>query len=212
MNDLDHTYWFLTRAAGFVAYLLLFSAVVLGLSMTGGVLERFLRRFRLYDLHRFVSLLALGATIFHVFIVLPDAFIGFTVWQLLAPFASPYEPLFTALGIFSLYMTALAIGAFYVRGLISYRAWRLLHYTTFAAFALAAAHGIGAGTDTEAAWAQYTYAATGLVAFNMLVYRILKGSARAGREGEPSPTRIRAAAADGRAPAAKRRSRFDASV
>jgi sulfoxide reductase heme-binding subunit YedZ len=186
---IDHTYWYLNRAAGLVAYLLLFAAVFLGLSMTGGVLERFLRRYRVYDFHRFVSLLALGATVFHVLIVLPDRFVRFGLLDLLVPFVSSYKPLYTALGIFGLYLMAAIVGAFYVRNLISYRAWRLLHYGTFAAFVLALVHGIGGGTDTQAAWVQYTYAATGLLAFNMLVFRLLKGSARPGKSARSFPAR-----------------------
>src|SRR5687767_1276083 len=55
LNDIDHTYWYLTRASGFVAYLLLFACVSLGLSMTGSTLDRWLARYRVYDLHRFLS-------------------------------------------------------------------------------------------------------------------------------------------------------------
>ncbi len=194
MTEIDHTYWYLNRASGFVAYLLLFAALFLGLSMTGGLLERFFRRHRVYDLHRFVSLLALAVTAFHVLIVWPDAFIRFSLAGLLVPFVSAFEPLFMALGIFALYLTAVIVGAFYIRNLISYRAWRLLHYGTFAAFALALGHGAGAGTDTAAGWARFLYAGTGLVAFNMLVFRALKGGARAGKPGERAAAGMPAAA------------------
>jgi sulfoxide reductase heme-binding subunit YedZ len=182
LNEIDHTFWFLNRAAGLAAYLLLFLAVSLGLSMTGGALERFLRRYRVYDLHRFVSLLALGLTAFHVAIVLPDQFARFGVADLLVPFAANYRPAYMAAGIFSLYLLVIVVGAFYLRQVISYRTWRVLHYATFACYTLALAHGIGAGTDTQAGWVQYLYAATAVVAFNMLVYRLLKGHARPGRE------------------------------
>ena len=155
MNDIDHTFWYLTRASGFVAYLFLSASVVLGLSMTGTLLERWVRRYRIYDFHRFLSLITLGATVFHVLIVLPDDFIGFRLEELLVPFASPFEPLFMALGILSLYLIAFVIASFYLRHLIHYRAWRLIHYATFGGFVLALAHGVGAGTDTQAAWAQY---------------------------------------------------------
>ncbi|MPZ50345.1 MAG: iron reductase [Dehalococcoidia bacterium] len=178
MNEIDHTYWYLTRASGFVAYLLLFLSVSLGLSMTGDVVERWLRRHRLYDFHRFLSLLTLGVVVFHTLIVLPDAFIGFSVGELLLPFASPYRPEYMALGVFALYLTGFIVASFYLRHLIGYQIWRWLHYATFVAFAMALVHGIGAGTDTEAAWAQYLYASTGLIAFNLLIYRALKGSAR----------------------------------
>jgi predicted ferric reductase len=178
VNEIDHTYWYLTRASGFVAYLLLFASVVLGLTMTGDVVERWLRRYRVYDLHRFLSLLTLCVTVFHALVVLGDEFIGFSVAELLLPFASPYRPEYMALGVFSLYLSGFIVASFYVRRWLTYPAWRLLHYATFVAFTLALVHGIGAGTDTEGAWGQYLYAATGLVAFNLLVYRVFKGSAR----------------------------------
>jgi predicted ferric reductase len=181
VNDIDHTYWYITRASGFVAYMLLFAAVVFGLTMTGDVVSRWLARFRVYDLHRFLSLLALAAAVFHALIVLPDRYIGFSLLELLIPFASPYRPLYMTLGLLSLYLTAFIAGTFYMRRLVPYRVWRLVHYATFGAFGLALVHGAGAGTDTAAAWPPYLYAATGLIAFNLLVYRALKGSARPGR-------------------------------
>jgi predicted ferric reductase len=193
MNDIEHTYWYLTRASGFVAYMLLFAAVVFGLSMTGDVVSRWLARFRVYDLHRFLSLLALAAAVFHALIVLPDGYIGFSLLELLIPFASPYRPFYMALGLLSLYLTAFITGTFYLRRLVPYRVWRLIHYATFGAFALALVHGAGAGTDTAAAWPPYLYAATGLMAFNLLVYRALKGSARPGR----SPAGVRSRPAPG---------------
>jgi methionine sulfoxide reductase heme-binding subunit len=104
------------------------------------------------------------------------------------PFASPYRPFYMALGLLSLYLTAFIVGTFYLRRLVPYRVWRLIHYATFVAFGLALVHGAGAGTDTAAAWARYLYAATGLIAFNLLVYRALKGSARPGR----APAGVRA--------------------
>jgi predicted ferric reductase len=178
MTDINHTYWYLTRASGLVAYLLLFVSVSLGLTMTGDVLERWLRRHRIYDLHRFLSLITMGVVGFHALIVLGDGYFSFSLPELLLPFASPYRPLYMALGVFGLYLTALIVASFYVRGVLSYPVWRLVHYATFGAFVLALVHGIGAGTDTQASWAQYLYAVTGLVAFNLLVYRALRGSAR----------------------------------
>ena len=185
MSEIDHTYWYLTRAAGFVSYLLLFFAVTFGLTMTGGLLERWLRRYRVYDFHRFLSLLAVGFLIIHIVIVLPDRYISFSVAELLVPFASHYEPAYMAFGVFSFYLVAFIVGTFYLRHIVTYRIWRVVHYTTFLAFTLALIHGIGAGTDTAAPWAKYLYAATGLIAFNLLVFRVLKGAARPGRVLDP---------------------------
>jgi predicted ferric reductase len=178
MTGIDHTYWYLTRAAGFVAYVLLFISVSFGLAMTSDIVECWVRRYRLYDLHRFLSILTLAATALHLLIVLPDRYIGFSLYELLVPFASPYRPAYMALGLFGFYALAIVVLSFYARHLISYRGWRILHYATFGAFVLALVHGAGAGTDTASTWAQYLYAATGLIVFNLCVYRVLKGSAR----------------------------------
>ena len=178
MSEIDHSYWYLTRSAGLVAYLMLFVSVTLGLTMTGGVLERWLRRYRIYDLHRYLSLLTLIVIVFHVLIVLPDRYLSFSVAELLLPFASPYRSVYMALGGLSLYLMAIIIGTFYLRRVFSYARWRFVHYATFGAYLLALVHGIGAGTDTPAGWVQYLYAGTALITFNLLVYRALKGSAR----------------------------------
>ena len=63
-----------------------------------------LRRYQVYDLHRFLTLLTLAVTVFHIFIVLPDKFFSFSVWQLLLPFGSPYRPDYMAFGSISFYL------------------------------------------------------------------------------------------------------------
>jgi predicted ferric reductase len=98
-----------------------------------------------------------------------------------------------ALGILALALLCLVVGSFYARRLIGYRTWRVMHYVTFVVFITATAHGIGAGSDSSTTWASCMYAACGLVAFNLTVYRILKGSARglpearAVADGPPTP-------------------------
>jgi predicted ferric reductase len=173
----DHTFWYLTRAAGFVAYLLLFASVALGLLLTTSV-PKPLRRFEVFDMHRFLALLALGVTTFHMLIVLPDGFIGFSLRELLVPFASPYAQVYMALGTLSLYLMAIVIGTFYLRPLVPYSAWRTIHYTTFAVFGLALVHGLGAGTDTSVSWALALYAVTGGIVLALLTRRVTSGSAR----------------------------------
>jgi predicted ferric reductase len=186
VSDVDHTWWYLTRATGLVAYLLLFASVTLGLLLTGDLLSRWLQRFRIYDLHRFLALVTLGLTAVHMFIVLPDEYLHFSVVELLVPFASPYRPTYMGLGAFAFYVMVVVIGAFYLRPRVSYKLWRLVHYATFAVFGMALVHGAGAGTDAGSAWSQSLYALTGLVVFNLTVHRALKGSARGVPQRLPS--------------------------
>jgi hypothetical protein len=62
--------------------------------------------------------------------------------------------------------------SFYLRRFIGQRAWRVIHYTTFLAFAGSTAHGIAAGTDSGQAWAQWIYLGAMTVVAFLLVYRI----------------------------------------
>jgi predicted ferric reductase len=167
----EHAFWYLTRATGLLSFVLLTASVSLGLLMTTKASSR-LRRNAAYDVHRFVALLTLMLTIVHVFIVLPDEFIGFSVWQLLVPFASPYEPEFMALGTLALYLMGVVVATFYMRPLVPYAAWRAIHYATFGVFVTALAHGIGAGSDSGTSWAQGLYFAGGGIVAVLLALRV----------------------------------------
>jgi predicted ferric reductase len=166
-----HAFWYLTRATGMVSFVLLTASVSLGLLMTAKASSR-LRRNAIYDIHRFLALLTLTLTAVHVFIVLPDEFISFSVWELLVPFASPYEPAFMALGTLALYLMGVVVATFYMRPLVPYAAWRAIHYATFSVFAMALAHGIGAGSDSGTFWAQGLYFAGGGIVVVLLALRV----------------------------------------
>lgn len=166
-----HAFWYLTRATGLVSFVLLTASVSLGLLMTAKVSSR-LRRNATYDIHRFVALLTLMLTVVHVFIVLPDDFIGFSAWQLLVPFASPYEPTFMALGTLAMYAMGVVVATFYMRPLVPYAAWRAIHYATFGVFVMALAHGIGAGSDSGTPWVQGLYWAGGGIVVVLLALRL----------------------------------------
>ena len=69
-----------------------------------------------------------------------------------------------------------------------------LHYATFGVFAMALAHGAGAGTDTQSLWARDMYAVTGFVVFDLLVIRLVRGTTRGvRRQRDTLPARPTAA-------------------
>ena len=169
---MTHEFWYLSRAAGFTAYLLLFVSVSLGIAIGTRLVERFAPRNVVFDMHRFTTILALVFTLFHVYILLADGYFNFNVWQLSIPFLSPYRPWQTAVGVFALYITAIVIVSFYVRRHIGFRVWRVLHYLTFGLFAMAMLHGITAGSDTTEPWAKLIYLATGAGVAALIAYRL----------------------------------------
>jgi len=168
----SHEYWYISRAAGFTAYLLLFASVVLGIANGTRFADRFFKRNNIFDMHRFTALLSLFFVSFHVFVLLGDGYFHIGLTQLLVPFTSPYRPWQVAVGIFSFFTLILIVASFYVRKYIGYRAWRALHFLTFALFGGATLHGITSGTDTNMPWAQFIYLGCGAVVVLLTFYRV----------------------------------------
>jgi methionine sulfoxide reductase heme-binding subunit len=169
---MTHEFWYLSRAAGFTAYLALFGSVALGMMLSTRAAARTGRQQLAFDMHRFLSILALAFSLFHVYVLLGDQYLNFSVWQLSVPFASPYRTLAVATGVVSMYAMVLVVASFYVRKFIGYRTWRALHFITFAMYAGVTLHGITAGTDTTQAWARLLYLSTGLAVLGLLAYRL----------------------------------------
>ena len=104
---MNHEFWYLSRAAGFTAYVLLFVSVALGISIGTRLTERLAKRITIFDMHRFTTILALAFTLFHVYVLLGDGYFNFNVWQLSIPFLSPYRGWQTAAGVLLADVTAL---------------------------------------------------------------------------------------------------------
>ncbi len=167
-------YWYLARGSGIVAYLLLWASVALGLIVTNKLSRVWPGGPAAVDLHQFTSLLALAFAVFHALILLGDRYISYTALQVLVPFASAeYRPLWVGLGQVGFYLAVPVAFSFYARRRIGYRAWRLLHYGSFAVYLLVTAHGLEAGTDATAPAMQALYGLTGFSIYFLTVYRIL---------------------------------------
>ncbi len=169
---MSHEFWYLSRAAGFTAYLALFASMALGMMITTRAAARTGRQQLVFDMHRFTAILALALSLFHVYVLLGDQYFSFSVWQLSLPFASSYRTPPTALGVISLYAMSIVVASFYVRKYIGQRAWRAIHFITFAMYASVTLHGITAGTDTVQTWAKLIYLSTGAIVLALIAYRI----------------------------------------
>jgi predicted ferric reductase len=144
--------WYLMRATGIVALLLLTLVVLLGVASS--------LRWRLsgrpravtVGLHRSVSLLAVVFVVTHVLIAVvdPDAAVGLVA--LLVPFSGAARPLWIGLGAFALELVAALVVTSLLRRRLSRRTWRGIHWLAYAAWPLALAHGIGMGSDAGTGW------------------------------------------------------------
>lgn len=185
------TVWYVVRATGVVAYVLVTLTVVAGLLVSNRVLPPGQKRVDAFEAHRFTALLAISVSAFHALALLLDAYIGFSPSQVLVPFTSEYRPVAVGLGILTLYLSMAVYSSFFLKRWIGQKTWRALHYATFAVFALATYHGILSGADTGQVWMLGLYLSGIVSVLGLVVYRVLKESespagapsVRSGRRG-----------------------------
>lgn len=186
------SFWYLSRASGFVAYLLLWGSVMWGLLLSTGLGRAWMRPPQLLDAHQFLSAAGAGFACFHGLVLIGDRYVNFPLRAVVVPFAASYEPLLVACGQIAIWLSLLLIVSFHVRRRIGSRAWRRLHYASFAAFWLALVHGLLLGTESATLWAGCLYLATAGPIIFLSLHRILS-TARVrgmlvGRDALPQPS------------------------
>ncbi len=176
------SYWFISRSSGLVAYSLVTLGVLWGLIQSGGLFRTRFSPVLALGLHSFLNWMGLGFAALHGLILLGDGYIHIDLPRVFTPFLSEYRPVPVGLGIISFYLMLLLSLSFYARSLLGQRAFRLLHYVSFAVFVMVTAHGIYAGSDSGTLW--WMYAASIVFVAGLTVARIVSTRA-AGARGQP---------------------------
>jgi predicted ferric reductase len=170
----DSLPWYASRLLGFLAYLAIAGSVVYGLLLSTKLLDAVAHRPISFALHQDLASIGLGLAGIHGALLGLDRTVPFSLAQLAIPFASPFRPLWVGFGQVALLLMAAVVASFYLRRRIGQRAWRLLHFVTFAVFAGTTAHGVMSGTDsgTAAAWWMYVGATVSVVF--LMTYRVVR--------------------------------------
>lgn len=192
LGSAPKAYWYLARASGVVAYLLLWLSLVFGLVVSNKMARLWNGGPTAVELHQFSTWLAIGFSLFHAMILLGDTYIKATVSQVLTPFGyTGYEPLWVGFGQVGFYLAVLVAASFYVRKHIGYRAWRTLHYVSFGLYLILTLHGIFAGTDSAAPALQLVYLGSSVSVYFLMIVRIFAAirAARVPVHVTPQPPR-----------------------
>jgi methionine sulfoxide reductase heme-binding subunit len=144
--------WYVARAGGMLAYLLLTSSVVVGLLLSGRAKLPRWPRFALEDVHRFVGILAGAFIVLHGGALLLDTVVPIGLFQEVVPFTSGYRPFAVGLGVTAMLLISAVGITNALRGRIPHATWRKVHYLTLPAWLLASLHGVLAGTDAGDPW------------------------------------------------------------
>jgi predicted ferric reductase len=196
----SHTWWYLARASGLVAWALLSVSVLWGLLLSTRVFDRSISPKWLTDLHRFLGGFALLFTGMHVATLIADSYVHFGAKEVLVPFASGWRPVAVAWGVISLWiLVAVELTSLLMKHLPR-RVWHAVHLSSFVLFFMATTHALTSGTDTRAA--TFVIACTAALSTVLLLtlVRALVPRRRAGKVERVEPSGTREPAADERAP------------
>ncbi len=165
--------WYITRAAGLTAYLLLWLSVAWGLAVSSKILDTLLHGSFTYDFHQFISLLSIGFIAIHLLSLLFDQYMPYSVAQLLIPGLSSYRPVWVGVGIVAFYLTLLVTITFYLRGRIGMKAFRTIHVFSLVAYLATTIHGLLSGTDSSLPAVEIMYAGSFLSVIFLTAYWLL---------------------------------------
>ena len=168
----DKHFWYLSRASGVIAYTLFWLAVVFGLLLSTRLGKHF-NAARVFALHQYLSLIAVGFAAFHAGILLADNFLNLNLWQILMPFGFQTERVGVALGQLGFWLLFICAFSFYIKKYIGQSAWRWLHFLTFMAYMFISIHVFMVGSDSRALPLLVLYAGSQTLVFLLMTYRLV---------------------------------------
>jgi sulfoxide reductase heme-binding subunit YedZ len=145
-------YWYLTRATGAVALLLLTIVVALGVADVRRISTARVPRFVIDALHRNAALLSVLFLVIHIATTLLDGFAPISLLAAFIPFTSSYRPLWLGLGAASCDLLIALVASSLLRRHLGHRTWQAIHWCAYACWPLALIHGLGTGSDAKAGW------------------------------------------------------------
>ncbi len=141
--------WYVSRATGVVSLLLLTAVMVLGILVNRQGRLPGLPRFAVTSLHRNLSLMSVVFIVIHVITAVIDGYVSVPLISGVIPFTSGYEGFWLGLGAISFDLMLALIVTSLVRGHLSRRLWKAVHWLAYASWPVAFAHSLGSSTDMQ---------------------------------------------------------------
>ena len=168
-------YWYVTRASGTVALVLLTASVVIGIAAIARLRAPGVPRFVVDGIHRTASLLAVVFLVVHILTSVLDSFASISLVDAVIPFVGSYRPLWLGLGTVAFDVLLAVAFTSLIRDRLGHGTWRGVHWLAYAAWPVAVVHGFGTGSDVHQQWLQLINVACILVVLAAVVGRVMIG-------------------------------------
>jgi sulfoxide reductase heme-binding subunit YedZ len=182
----DPLSWYIARASGVTAFLLLTIVVLMGLVQTSKSLLKF--RFMTFmtalETHRAFAWLGGIAVVIHFSSLFFDKIFHLKFMETIIPFqlSRPFKSAMgfdfnipVALGIIAVYFIILLVLTSELRKKVfPVKVWRFIHYISFITYLLFLVHAILSGTDTKEWWMITIYATSSALVTFMFLARLFK--------------------------------------
>jgi DMSO/TMAO reductase YedYZ heme-binding membrane subunit len=143
-NDL---WWYVTRSAGFVAWIFLVATLVWGMLVAGRLAPAGRARRWLTEMHPYLAGVGLGALVLHVVAAVADTTVGLGWVNTVVPLTAPWQPGAIAWGVIAVWSLAAVEITSLARRRLGRRTWRRVHLMSYAAAGTMTLHAVTAGTD-----------------------------------------------------------------
>lgn len=164
--------WAAGRASGLIALLLFTATVLLGILTRSGRPLPGLPRFSVSLIHRNVSLLACVFLVLHVATLMFDSYAKLSLLDIVVPFAGSFKPFWQGLGTVAFDLVVAIVVTGLLRRRIGLRAFRFVHWFTYAMWPIAVLHAIGNGTNGTSRWFLLLSAASAVLVAAAVIWRL----------------------------------------
>ncbi|AKK30458.1 iron reductase [Mycobacterium sp. EPa45] len=173
--------WALGRGCGITALGFLTLSLTLGIVTRSGRPLPALPRFAVAEVHRFAALAGTLLVALHVGLLFADPYAQLKVIDFVLPFLGAYRPLWQGLGTLALDLLIVVIASSLLRQRLGLRAFRVVHWTSYALWPIALAHALGNGTDTDQLWFRVFAGCCAVAVAGTLAWRLYAGFAEYAR-------------------------------
>jgi DMSO/TMAO reductase YedYZ heme-binding membrane subunit len=144
----EHSMWYLSRASGMIAWIVLGITCLWGILLITRMLKPADRPAWLLDLHRYLGVLSLVTVGAHMAALVGDNWVYFGWRELFVPQASVWRTAAVTWGVLAFYLLMLIQLSSWVMKWLPRKLWHAIHLLSYVLFVMVTVHGFMAGSDS----------------------------------------------------------------